>query len=71
MSFLLRHGCEKEKVPIRSDGFVLMNDMIKWLNRKPKNVMVTVEMVDYVVETNDKKRFEVKHENGVALIRAT
>jgi 2'-phosphotransferase len=68
MSFLLRHGCEKEGVPIRSDGFVLVSDMLQWLNRK-KNT-VTQDMVNYVVESNDKQRFEMFNEAGVGYIRA-
>lgn len=28
LSFVLRHGAEKEGIPIRPDGFVLVNDLV-------------------------------------------
>lgn len=30
MSYLLRHGAEKERVPIRPDGFVKVDDLLNW-----------------------------------------
>ena len=29
MSFILRHGAEKLKIPIRSDGFCLVKDLVR------------------------------------------
>ena len=68
MSFLLRHGCEKEGVSIRADGYVLMNDLLSWLNKKKQTV--TIELVNYVVESCTKKRFEVLSEGDQLFIRA-
>lgn len=28
LSYVLRHGAEKEGIPIRQDGFVLVNDLV-------------------------------------------
>ena len=28
LSYVLRHGAEKEGIPIRPDGFVLINDLV-------------------------------------------
>lgn len=48
MAFLLRGQCEKEGVTIRTDGYVLVTDLLNWLNKKEQKV--TLEMVNYVVE---------------------
>lgn len=34
MSYLLRHGALKEKINIRSDGFVLINELLQHRNLK-------------------------------------
>lgn len=32
LSYVLRHGAEQEGIPIRPDGFVLVNDLVgEWL----------------------------------------
>jgi RNA:NAD 2'-phosphotransferase (TPT1/KptA family) len=30
MAYLLRHGAEKEKIPIDKGGYVLMSDLLKF-----------------------------------------
>lgn len=53
LSYILRHGAEKEKITMRSDGYVKVSDILI----KPKFKQYTFEDVQRVVETNEKKRF--------------
>ncbi len=74
LSFLLRHGAEKEGLVIDSAGFVLLSQILEKDFYKLKKI--GVEQIMSVVENNEKKRFEVKtvnDENGnsVLYIRAT
>lgn len=55
MSYLLRHGAEENGVAISSDGYVLMDDLLKYLGNK-----TSLDLVHSIVENNDKKRYEVK-----------
>lgn len=63
ISYLLRHGAEKEKLAITSDGWVHVEDMLEFLNRKKT---VTKDDIEVIVRTSDKQRFSL---NG-DLIRA-
>ncbi|KAL4481763.1 hypothetical protein ABPG74_007852 [Tetrahymena malaccensis] len=71
LSWLLRHGAEKEGLNIGTDGFVLLQEI---LNRNDFNG-VTFERIKSVVDNNDKKRYELqqKEHNGALqwFIRAT
>ncbi len=58
MSFLLRHGAVREGVPIDEQGWVLVADLLAWLNRGG-NRRVDAAAIARVVETNDKQRFEL------------
>ncbi|KAF2077056.1 hypothetical protein CYY_001623 [Polysphondylium violaceum] len=53
MSYILRHGAEKEKINIDKEGFVLLDDMLR--HALFKNV--TVDTIIDIVKTNDKQRF--------------
>jgi len=66
MSYLLRHGAEKEQLKISEDGYVLMEDLLS--HRQCKRF--TVEDVHWVVKNNDKQRFRIKEENEKEYIRA-
>ena len=68
MSYLLRHGAEKEGLMIRSDGYILMEDLLN--HRTMKKIKVGIKDVQFIVNNNDKKRFELLEENGVWFIRA-
>lgn len=64
LAYLLRHGAEKEKLAIGSDGYVKLDDIMKRHEFK----YVTVEQIMEIVNNNDKKRFEVctkPDENGL------
>ena len=58
MSYLLRHGAEKERMMIRSDGFIFVEDILN--HRSLRNLGTRMHDVKAIVNTNDKKRFELK-----------
>ncbi|XP_076368072.1 tRNA 2'-phosphotransferase [Tachypleus tridentatus] len=68
LSWLLRHGAEKEGLNIEHGGFVSVDKLLSF----PQFSSVTVEDVKRVVEYNDKKRFTLRHhpETGELQIRA-
>ncbi len=53
LSYILRHGAEKEGLDIGSDGYVRLQDLLAL----PKFRGVTVSKIEEIVENNDKKRF--------------
>ena len=68
MSFLLRHGAQKEGVAMDSGGWVLMDDLLLYLNKGNKKV--SLNLINEIVDHNEKKRYEVKSEKGQNYIRA-
>ncbi|KAF9306551.1 hypothetical protein BGZ74_005126 [Mortierella antarctica] len=58
LSWLLRHNAESQGIAIRPDGYCLLSDVMAHSKFKK----FTVADVMGVVETNDKKRFEVMEE---------
>ncbi|KAF7410479.1 hypothetical protein HZH68_004860 [Vespula germanica] len=66
LSYLLRHGAIKEGLSIKADGFVPVDQLLS------KNLHgCTLEDIKKVVETNDKKRFVLRENNGTWEIKAT
>ncbi|KAL4791942.1 KptA family-domain-containing protein [Aspergillus venezuelensis] len=55
LSFLLRHGAEKEGLKIDARGYANVADVLAW--RKLKSLKVTFPEIISAVETSDKKRF--------------
>lgn len=69
MSYVLRHGAEKEGIMMNSGGWVRMEDLLQ--NLRKKNKQLTLDVVHEVVEHNEKKRFEVMQDkDGLEWIRA-
>jgi len=68
MSLILRHEAAKKGIAIRADGHVLVDDLladkqfVKW--------GCTLDTLKTVVDSNDKKRFELNEEDGKMYIRA-
>ena len=75
LSWLLRHGAVQEGLVMNADGFLKMDDVLEYFHKKGQKL--TIEKIMEIVETNDKKRFEVKKdidrdtEDKVLWIRAT
>ncbi|WVO13661.1 hypothetical protein L204_101282 [Cryptococcus depauperatus] len=55
LSYILRHGAEKEGLYIRSDGFIKLSDVLA----RPKLKGVAEEYVFQLVRDNTKQRFEL------------
>lgn len=62
LSYLLRHGAEKEKLPIDALGWVPVNAVL--LNNKLKSHKATFEDLQRIVENNEKQRFRLKNEHN-------
>lgn len=69
LSYVLRHGAAKEGIEMGSDGYVKIDDLLA--KPKLKNQWKTsIDHIKVVVNSNDKKRFELKKIDGVMMIRA-
>lgn len=68
LSFLLRHGAEKEGFQLMPGGFLFVDDIL----RRPYLKHFKVEDVERIVANNDKQRFALKinPENKRLMIRA-
>eukprot|EP00899_Mesostigma_viride_P007672 jgi/Mesvir1/16906/Mv15775-RA.1 len=67
LSYLLRHGAQKERLPILPDGRIAVDELLRHKNLRG----ATVEDVCKVVAENDKQRFSVdKDDSGRLFIRA-
>ena len=66
ITYLLRHGAKKEKVPIREDGFVSINDILSW----KKVSGITVEEIREIVAECPKRRFLLVEEPEGIFLRA-
>lgn len=53
LAYLLRHGAEKERLPMRSDGYVRVLDILV----HPKLVSLSWPLMHELVKTNPKQRF--------------
>ncbi|KAJ3277621.1 tRNA 2'-phosphotransferase 1 [Blyttiomyces sp. JEL0837] len=60
LSYILRHGAVKERIPIRPDGFVKISDLMRHSKFKGK----TLDDFHEAVNTNEKKRFLMEMDEG-------
>lgn len=68
---ILRHRAEGLGITMSSDGFVKVSDLISHLNRHGFNHNpLSVEQIQYVVESCPKQRFSLKQTDDVLYIRA-
>lgn len=58
LSYLLRHGAEKEKLPIDSQGWVPITAILQ--NNRLKSLKATQQDIEMIVTSNDKQRFKLK-----------
>ena len=58
LAYLLRHGAMKEKLPIDSNGYIPVDTLLK--HQRLKSLRATVQDIQRVVDSNDKKRFHLK-----------
>ena len=55
LSFVLRHKPDKIGLTLDSEGWANVDDLIECCNKKSE--FITIELIEKVVATNDKKRF--------------
>jgi len=60
LAWLLRHGAEKEKLSMDAGGWVPLDEILKKDFYKTKHI--GVDKIKDIVDSNDKKRFELKTE---------
>ena len=67
LSFILRHGAEKLGIEMKSDGYVLVSDILKHKSHS----LWSEEDIQRVVKNNEKQRFALRYnDNGDLEIRA-
>ncbi|EKE42645.1 hypothetical protein ENUP19_0052G0024 [Entamoeba nuttalli] len=66
LSYLLRHGAIKERIPITNDGWVIIKDLLN--NRQMKGV--SEEKIISIVAKDQKKRYSIEGEGEEKRIRA-
>ncbi|CCE66265.1 hypothetical protein TPHA_0P01070 [Tetrapisispora phaffii CBS 4417] len=69
LSYILRHGAVKEKLPIDTNGYIEVELILN--HNRLKTHHCTLDELHSIVENNDKKRFHVKKKNGTEYICAT
>ncbi|TPG33392.1 RNA 2'-phosphotransferase [Flavobacterium pectinovorum] len=57
LSLVLRHSPETIELKLDENGWADVEELIEKCNKKGSQNQMTVELLDYVVENNDKKRF--------------
>ena len=69
LSQILRHRAMELDIDVRPDGYCLLQEVLEcpWVAQ----LQATQSDVEKIVEGNDKKRFELKDEDGKLMIRAT
>ncbi|CAK5267396.1 unnamed protein product [Mycena citricolor] len=66
LSYLLRHGAEREGLPIRVDGYVSVDSLLK--HRAFRGT--TLQELMHIVETDGKARYSLVLEDGLWWVRA-
>eukprot|EP01118_Nematostelium_gracile_P002823 TRINITY_DN1316_c0_g1_i2.p1 TRINITY_DN1316_c0_g1~~TRINITY_DN1316_c0_g1_i2.p1 ORF type:complete len:231 (-),score=56.31 TRINITY_DN1316_c0_g1_i2:52-693(-) len=68
LSYLLRHGAQKEKLPIRPDGFAKVQDILDL--PKFKKERYTLDQILDVVASDSKQRYSTQDIEGTLYIKA-
>ncbi|XP_063860693.1 uncharacterized protein LOC135101050 [Scylla paramamosain] len=66
LSWLLRHGAEKEGLVIKPGGWIRLDD----IQKRPNFKKFTVDKVKELVNNCPKQRFALKEEEGLLYIKA-
>jgi len=74
LTYILRHGAQSEGLKMDKAGYVRVDDILEKIFYKSRRI--TVDRIINIVESNEKKRYELKTEidsNGkkIIYIRAT
>ncbi|GEQ71920.1 hypothetical protein JCM33374_g5606 [Metschnikowia sp. JCM 33374] len=68
LSYLLRHGAEKEKLPIDAQGWVALDAVLR--NNRVRTHKATFDDIERIVSQNEKQRFRLKTQDGTWYICA-
>jgi RNA:NAD 2'-phosphotransferase (TPT1/KptA family) len=69
MSYALRHGGDKIGIPMESDGFVKVSELLMWKRLQKEGV--DESLIEEIVRSNDKKRYILeKREDGLYISAA-
>lgn len=60
LSFILRHGPDKLGLELDSDGFADLNEVLKVLNNKFKNIKITKYTLEEIIKQSEKRRFQIE-----------
>ncbi|KAL6450807.1 TPT1 tRNA 2'-phosphotransferase [Candida maltosa Xu316] len=63
LSYLLRHGAQKEKLTIDEQGYVKISDILS--HQRLKSYKTTRTDLERIVRENDKKRFTIKDDEYI------
>jgi len=66
LAYLLRHGAQKESLPLRTDGFARVHDILA----RPNFNTVSFAQIRDIVSSNDKQRFTLREIEDQWYIRA-
>jgi len=66
LSYVLRHGAQKEGLQMTPDGYILVDDILAHRNARGRSVVD----VRRVVDSNDKQRFSLSEKQGRLYIKA-
>lgn len=66
LSWLLRHGLKERNISMRNDAYVLLDDVLLQKEFSSLNI----KDIEYIVNTNSKKRYTLLNENGIFYIKA-
>ena len=69
MSSILRHNAENYKIAIRSDGYVLLTDLLEHMN-KVKKWKLSEMHIKAEVQLNEKQRYALAEIDGKLMVRA-
>jgi 2'-phosphotransferase len=69
VSYILRHGAEKEGIQIDANGNVAIDDLLLWLNSKCQ-ISVTVDVIKKIVADDSKNRYTLTTNENKEYIRA-
>lgn len=73
ISYRLRHNLPaiiEACVRVSDDGYVTVTDLIAFMSKQKKKIVLTVQEIESIVETDTKQRYSIIEKDGDKIIRA-